>query len=70
MGHPLGCSGARIITTLSSILKNKGAKFGAAGICNGGGGASAIIIENLQNKKPEHNFINNNKIEMFNEFER
>jgi acetyl-CoA C-acetyltransferase len=47
MGHPLGCSGARIITTLSSILKNKGAKFGAAGICNGGGGASAIIIENL-----------------------
>lgn len=47
MGHPLGCSGARIITTLASVLKNKDAKFGAAGVCNGGGGASAVIIERV-----------------------
>src|SRR6185503_20407825 len=45
LGHPLGCSGARIITTLINVLKQKGAKYGAAGICNGGGGASAIVIE-------------------------
>ncbi|KAG5974014.1 erg10, acetyl-CoA C-acetyltransferase [Claviceps digitariae] len=48
IGHPLGCSGARIITTLTSVLKEKGAKYGCAGICNGGGGASALVIENLQ----------------------
>lgn len=48
IGHPLGCSGARIITTLTSVLKEKGAKIGCAGICNGGGGASAMVIENLQ----------------------
>lgn len=48
IGHPLGCSGARIITTLTSVLKDKKAKIGVAGICNGGGGASAIVIENLQ----------------------
>ncbi|KAG8413087.1 erg10, acetyl-CoA C-acetyltransferase [Metarhizium acridum] len=48
IGHPLGCSGARIITTLTSVLKEKGAKIGCAGICNGGGGASALVIENLQ----------------------
>lgn len=47
MGHPLGCSGARIITTLASVLKSKGAKYGAAGVCNGGGGASAIVIERV-----------------------
>jgi acetyl-CoA C-acetyltransferase len=47
MGHPLGCSGARIITTLASVLKSKDAKFGAAGVCNGGGGASAVIIERV-----------------------
>lgn len=47
LGHPVGVSGARIITTLISVLKNKGGKFGAAGICNGGGGASAIVIEKL-----------------------
>ncbi|KAI9250014.1 Thiolase, N-terminal domain-containing protein [Sporodiniella umbellata] len=47
MGHPLGCSGARIITTLSSVLKNKEAKLGVAGVCNGGGGASAIVIERV-----------------------
>lgn len=47
LGHPLGCSGARIIVTLIHILKQNNARFGAAGICNGGGGASAIVIENL-----------------------
>ena len=47
LGHPLGCSGARIITTLLSVLINNNAKFGGAGICNGGGGASAMIIEKL-----------------------
>ena len=47
MGHPLGCSGARIIVTLINVLKQNNAKYGAAGICNGGGGASAMIIENV-----------------------
>ncbi|CAG8636695.1 44614_t:CDS:2 [Gigaspora margarita] len=45
MGHPLGCSGARIICTLISVLKKKGGKIGCAGVCNGGGGASAMVIE-------------------------
>jgi acetyl-CoA C-acetyltransferase len=45
LGHPLGCSGARIIVTLINVLKQHGAKIGAAGICNGGGGASAMVIE-------------------------
>jgi len=45
LGHPLGCSGARIIATLISVLNQNNAKYGAAGICNGGGGASAIVIE-------------------------
>jgi acetyl-CoA C-acetyltransferase len=44
LGHPIGCSGARITITLSSILHKYGGRFGIAGICNGGGGASAIII--------------------------
>jgi len=47
LGHPLGSSGSRIVVTLVNILKQKGAKIGAAGICNGGGGASAIVIENM-----------------------
>jgi len=47
LGHPLGCSGARILVTLMNTLENKHGKLGAAGICNGGGGASAIVIENL-----------------------
>ena len=47
LGHPLGCSGARIIVTLVHALKACGGRFGAAGICNGGGGASAIVLENL-----------------------
>ena len=45
LGHPLGCSGARIIVTLLNVLEQNNAKIGAAAICNGGGGASAIIIE-------------------------
>ncbi len=45
MGHPLGCSGARIIVTLINVLKQNKGKIGAAGICNGGGGASAMVIE-------------------------
>lgn len=45
LGHPLGCSGARIIVSLIHILKQNNAKIGGAGICNGGGGASAIVVE-------------------------
>ncbi|TKK68970.1 acetyl-CoA C-acyltransferase [Ilyomonas limi] len=45
LGHPLGCSGARILVTLINVLKQNNAKLGAAGICNGGGGASAMVIE-------------------------
>jgi len=44
LGHPLGCSGARIVTTLIQVLKQRGGHIGAAGVCNGGGGASALII--------------------------
>ncbi|MBK8353303.1 MAG: acetyl-CoA C-acyltransferase [Saprospirales bacterium] len=47
LGHPIGNSGCRIVATLISILKNKDGKIGAAGICNGGGGASAIVIEKV-----------------------
>lgn len=47
IGHPLGASGARIIVTLINVLKQNNARYGAAGICNGGGGASAMVIENL-----------------------
>ncbi len=47
LGHPLGCSGARILVTLINVMKQNGAKYGAAGICNGGGGASAMVLENL-----------------------
>ena len=45
LGHPLGCSGARIVVTLLNVLKQNNGKIGAAGICNGGGGASAIVVE-------------------------
>ena len=45
LGHPLGCSGARILVTLLNVLEQNNAKLGAAAICNGGGGASAIIVE-------------------------
>jgi len=47
LGHPLGSSGCRIVVTLAHALKARGLKFGAAGICNGGGGASALVIEAL-----------------------
>ncbi len=45
LGHPLGCSGARIIVTLINVLQQNNGRYGAAGICNGGGGASALVIE-------------------------
>ncbi len=47
LGHPLGSSGCRIIVTLINVLKQNNGRYGAAGICNGGGGASAMIIENV-----------------------
>lgn len=47
LGHPLGASGARIMATLNSVLHKKDAQFGVAGICNGGGGASAIVLERM-----------------------
>lgn len=47
LGHPLGCSGARILVTLINVLRQNGARYGAAGICNGGGGASAMVLESL-----------------------
>jgi acetyl-CoA C-acetyltransferase len=47
MGHPLGASGARILCTLLSVLRQEGGKYGVAAICNGGGGATAMIIQNL-----------------------
>ena len=48
LGHPLGCSGARILVTLINVLQQNGASIGAAGICNGGGGASAMVIERMK----------------------
>lgn len=48
MGHPIGMSGARIIQSLLTVLKLKGGKYGLAAICNGGGGSTAMIIENMQ----------------------
>ncbi len=47
LGHPIGCSGARIIGTLYHVLKEKNETLGCASICNGGGGASAVVIERL-----------------------
>jgi acetyl-CoA C-acetyltransferase len=47
LGHPLGCSGVRILVTLIHVLKQNNAKLGAAGICNGGGGASAMVLESI-----------------------
>jgi len=47
LGHPLGCSGARIVVTLLNVLKQHQGKIGAAGICNGGGGASAMVVERI-----------------------
>jgi acetyl-CoA C-acetyltransferase len=45
LGHPLGCSGARVLVTLVHAMKNRNEKWGGAGICNGGGGASAVVVE-------------------------
>jgi acetyl-CoA C-acetyltransferase len=45
IGHPIGCSGARITGTIINVLEEKGGRIGVAGICNGGGGASAIVLE-------------------------
>ena len=45
IGHPIGCSGARITGTIVNVLEEKGGRIGVAGICNGGGGASAIVLE-------------------------
>jgi len=47
LGHPLGCSGARIIVTLNSVLHQEGGQLGLAAICNGGGGASAMILKKM-----------------------
>jgi acetyl-CoA C-acetyltransferase len=47
IGHPLGASGARIVTTLLGVLKEKKGKIGCVGICNGGGGASALVLESM-----------------------
>jgi acetyl-CoA C-acetyltransferase len=47
IGHPLGASGARIVTTLTNVLQQNGGRYGAVGICNGGGGASALVLEKL-----------------------
>ncbi|CAA6661521.1 unnamed protein product [Spirodela intermedia] len=47
LGHPLGCSGARILVTLLGVLRQRGGRFGVAGVCNGGGGASALVLELL-----------------------
>jgi len=47
LGHPLGCSGARIMVTLLGVLRQKNGKYGVAGVCNGGGGASAVVIERV-----------------------
>jgi len=47
LGHPLGCSGARIMVTLLGVLRQRNGKYGVAGVCNGGGGASAVVIERM-----------------------
>jgi acetyl-CoA C-acetyltransferase len=47
LGHPLGASGARILVTLINVLQDRQARYGAAGICNGGGGASAMVLERV-----------------------
>lgn len=47
LGHPLGCSGARILVTLTSVLQQEQGQYGLAAICNGGGGASAVIIKRV-----------------------
>lgn len=57
LGHPIGCSGARIIVTLLGILRQKNGKFGVAGVCNGGGGASALVLELMQPSSHIHSSL-------------
>jgi len=57
LGHPIGCSGARIIVTLLGILRQKHGKFGVAGVCNGGGGASALVLELMQPSSHIHSSL-------------
>jgi len=47
LGHPIGCSGARILCTLITALQQNKGRYGIAGICNGGGGATSVILENM-----------------------
>ncbi|KMT12983.1 hypothetical protein BVRB_4g090610 [Beta vulgaris subsp. vulgaris] len=54
LGHPLGCSGARVLVTLLGVLNQKRGKYGVAGICNGGGGASALVLELISAQKISH----------------
>uniref|UniRef100_A0A0A9CJE6 Acetyl-CoA acetyltransferase, cytosolic 1 n=1 Tax=Arundo donax TaxID=35708 RepID=A0A0A9CJE6_ARUDO len=57
LGHPFGCSGARIIVTLLGILRQKNGKIGVAGVCNGGGGASALVLELMQPSSHMHSSL-------------
>lgn len=57
LGHPIGCSGARIIVSLLGILRQKNGKFGVAGVCNGGGGASALVLELMQPSSHIHSSL-------------
>ncbi|XP_020959265.1 probable acetyl-CoA acetyltransferase, cytosolic 2 isoform X2 [Arachis ipaensis] len=54
LGHPLGCSGARILVTLIGVLRQKNGRYGVAGICNGGGGASALVLELMPSARLGH----------------
>jgi len=47
LGHPVGASGSRIVLTLARTLREKGGKYGVAAICNGGGGATAVVLKNI-----------------------
>ncbi|EHA8590201.1 acetyl-CoA acetyltransferase, cytosolic 1 [Cocos nucifera] len=57
LGHPLGCSGARILVTLLGVLRHRNGKFGVAGVCNGGGGASALVLELMPREKIERSLL-------------
>ncbi|XP_008782420.1 acetyl-CoA acetyltransferase, cytosolic 1-like [Phoenix dactylifera] len=57
LGHPLGCSGARILVTLLGVLRHRNGKFGVAGVCNGGGGASALVLELTPRAKTERSLL-------------
>lgn len=57
LGHPLGCSGARILVTLLGVLRHRNGKYGVAGICNGGGGASALVLEFMPHARVERSLL-------------